>query len=280
MTQSINPLQQFFRQPAIYLKLPSDGRYWPEGSLDMPPNRELPILPMTAVDEITYRTPDALFNGTSVINVIQSCVPNIKNAWKIPSMDLNAVLIAIRIASIGSDMDVETTCPSCGHVDEYSINLNTVMDSAPKPNYAEVIDHGDLEIYFKPVDYETQNQINLLQFEQQRVMQSVQDSTQPEEEKINIINAALQEITKITIKAIKSSISSVKTPNALVSDPEFIEEFLNNCDRTLFTKIRDHAIKLRSENELEPLKLTCTECSNKYEQALVMDSTNFFGSAS
>ncbi|MFZ9751439.1 MAG: hypothetical protein ACO3CN_04985, partial [Candidatus Nanopelagicales bacterium] len=56
-----NPLARYFRKPAIYIRLPSNGEYWPTGSIEMPENRELPVYPMTAADEITYRTPDALF---------------------------------------------------------------------------------------------------------------------------------------------------------------------------------------------------------------------------
>lgn len=72
MSQFANPLKQFFRQPAIYLRLPSNGDFWPDGAVDVPHNRELPVYPMTALDEITYRTPDALFNGQAVVTVIQS----------------------------------------------------------------------------------------------------------------------------------------------------------------------------------------------------------------
>jgi len=115
MTQTSNPLRQFFRQPAIYLKLPSAGRYWPAASLDLPANGELPIYPMTAIDEITYRTPDALFNGQAVISVIQSCVPAIKNAWHVPNIDLSPLLIAIRIASQGHEMGLNAVCPACSH---------------------------------------------------------------------------------------------------------------------------------------------------------------------
>jgi hypothetical protein len=280
MSQSTNPLQQFFRQPVIYLKLPSDGQYWPAGSLDIPPNRELPVLPMTAIDEITYRTPDALFNGNSVISVIQSCIPNIKDAWKIPSVDLNTALIAIRIASVGQDMDIETICPSCGHTESYSVNLNRLLDSMPRIDYSEIISHGDLEIYFKPVDYETQNKINIWQFEHQKTILSIKESDKTEDEKVEVLNRALQEITKITVKAITSSISGIRAPTALVSDAAYIEDFLNNCNRSLFNQIRDHAIKLRTKAEIPPMNLSCTECSNNYEQPIVMDSANFFGLAS
>ena len=109
-----NPLAKFFRQPAIYARLPSGGKNWPNGTINMPANSELPILPMTAIDEITYRTPDALFNGEAVTGVIQSCVPSIKNAWATPSIDLDTILVAIRIASYGHEMEIGTKCPKCG----------------------------------------------------------------------------------------------------------------------------------------------------------------------
>ena len=89
MTINANPLKQFFRQPVIYARLPSKGKFYPPGTLDMPANNELPVLPMTAIDEITYRTPDALYNGQATVDVIQSCLPNIKNAWVIPAMDMD-----------------------------------------------------------------------------------------------------------------------------------------------------------------------------------------------
>ena len=129
-----NPLKQYFRQPVIYLRLPSGGEFYPPGTIDMPVNREIPILPMTAIDEITYRTPDALFNGTAVINVIQSCCPNIKNAWVIPSMDVDSLLVAIRIASYGHNMEFDTTCPHCNNVSTQSLDLRSVLDKMRAPN--------------------------------------------------------------------------------------------------------------------------------------------------
>ena len=116
MTQSANPLKAFFRQPAIYLKLPSNGAYWPEDAIEFPTNRELPVYPMTAVDEITYRTPDALFSGQSVVNVIESCIPNIKNAWSAPFVDVNSILIVENNQPVGivTDEDIVRKCVAAG----------------------------------------------------------------------------------------------------------------------------------------------------------------------
>jgi hypothetical protein len=40
---SKNPLQKFFRQPAIYFRLPIQGQNYAPGVLDLPDNGEVPI---------------------------------------------------------------------------------------------------------------------------------------------------------------------------------------------------------------------------------------------
>ena len=275
-----NPLSQYFRQPSIYIKLPSQGQNYPQGSLIMPQNGELPVYPMTAIDEITYRTPDALFNGQATVNVIQSCLPNIKDAWAVPSIDLDTILIAIRIASYGHDMEFGTTCPQCQTTSERTIDLRTMLDALRAPDYAARINHGDLEIYFRPLNYKNLNDNSQLQFEQQKLLQIIPDSTISESDKMDALTKAFKQLTEITIKSLSISITTIKTPQALVTEQPYIEEFLKNCDRDLFNQIRDHVLKLREQSELQPLKLKCDSCNNEYEQALTLDMASFFAPAS
>jgi len=280
MTQSSNPLKQFFRQPALYVKLPSGGQYWPKGSLEMPPNQELPVLPMTAIDEITYRTPDALFNGSAVVSVIESCIPAVKDAWGAPSIDISAMLMAIRIASFGSEMTVESTCPACKKSEEYVSDLHGLMANIRTPDFAETIKHGDLEIFFRPVSYKEISALNTRQFDQQRVVTMLPDADMPEAEKIKLLDKAMQEIAELTLQAIKFSINGIRTPAAFVTEPGFIDEFLKNCDRKLFNEIKDAAVHLRESSENEPMKITCTNCQHEYSQTVVLDASNFFDLAS
>jgi hypothetical protein len=280
MAQTANPLKQFFRQPAIYMRLPSAGEYWPDGSISMPENKELPVYPMTAIDEITYRTPDALFNGQAVVNVIKSCVPAITDAWAIPAQDLNAILVAIRIASYGHDLEVGTRCPACETEGEYTLDLRQVLDQLKSGDFETPMVHGDLTIAFQPMSYRGQNDSSQSQFEQQKNIQLIQQSDLPDEEKIAQLNDSLQKITQLTMSALKWSISSIKTPTALVTEPEFIEEFIKNCDRKLYTKIRDHIIALRMASELKPLAIKCDNCSHEYQQQFNLDQTAFFEVAS
>lgn len=280
MTQTLNPLKQFFRQPAIYIRLPSGGEFWPQGALELPQNGELPVYPMTAMDEITYRTPDALFNGQAVINVIQSCIPNIKNAWHIPHVDLNAILVAIRMASYGNKIEIASTCPSCQHSDEYQLDLQNVLDNVQVPDYANTAKYGDLEVMFKPMSYEEQNQNNSVQFEQQQLIRNIPASDLADEEKLRRMADVMKRIAELTVIAMRDSIAGIRTPTAFVTEPSHIEEFLNNCDRQMFTTIRDKVIELKQTSELKPVKLECQECHHQYEQSLTLDMTSFFGDAS
>ena len=275
-----NPLQQYFRQPAIYIRLPSAGKHYPPDTLDMPANGELPVLPMTAVDEITYRTPDALFNGSAMVNVIQSCVPNIKNAWAVPAMDVDTILVGIRLASYGHEMELGTTCPSCRKESDFTVDLRSVLDGIRSPNYDQSVRHGDLEFYFRPMSYRNLNENNQIQYDQQKLMSMLPDSEVPEADKITAIGDALRRLTQVTIEALCQSIAAVKTPQSLVTEPEFIRELMNNCDRKIFNSVRDHIVNLKIQAELQPLKITCPECQHAYEQPMTLDMTSFFAAAS
>jgi hypothetical protein len=246
----------------------------------MPTNQELPVLPMTAIDEITYRTPDALFNGSATVNVIQSCVPSITDAWMIPSMDLDTILVGIRIASHGHEMEFETTCPSCQHIAEHILDLRSVLDRIQAGDYSKPIKFGDVEIYLRPMTYKNLNDNNLIQFEQQKIIQSLPETNMPESEKMSALSLALSRVTDLTVSSLAQSIQVIKTPNAMVSESEYLAEFLKNCDRKLFNAIRDTIVELKSKSEMQPMDLTCPECNYQYKQLITMDMTSFFESAS
>ena len=277
---SNNPLTQYFRQPAVYVKLPSGGKYYADGAITMPANQELPVYPMTAIDEITYRTPDALFNGNAVVNVIKSCIPAIKDPWSIPAIDVDTILVAIRMASYGTTMEIATTCPHCNTEADYGIDLRRMLENMKAPDYSKPVLDGDLEIYFKPMSYRNLNENNQRQFEEQKILQVLPGTDMPDEQRMSALSAALMKLTEITVSALAQSIASVKTPAALVSEPEYIEDMLKNCDRRLFSKIRDHIIKTKLDAEIQPLTVVCGECTKDYLQAITLDMTSFFADAS
>jgi hypothetical protein len=272
-----NPLSNYFRRPSIYITLPSKGKFYPEGALELTENEELPVYPMTAVDEITYRTPDALFNGTSITEVIQSCMPSIKDAWAIPSIDLDTILSAIRIATYGHTLEIGTTCPKCEEEAEYGVDLRKIIEQLDIGEYDSSINSGDLEIHIKPLTYKDINESSLVQFEEQKIASVLEDTEMSEEEKLKLLSKTFKKISEVTITTISKSIEYIKTPETLVSDSEQINEFLHNCERSVFETIKNKVLTLRSNSELKPLHIKCMECENEYEQPFTLDMSNFFG---
>jgi hypothetical protein len=276
-----NPLQKFFRQPAIYVRLPNLGQNWKPGSIQYPASGELPVLPMTAIDEISYRTPDALFNGEAVTGVIQSCIPAVQDAWATPGTDLDVLLVAIRIASYGHSMDIGTTCPSCSEENEFALDLRSIIDNLKAGDFDKPLTQGDLTFYFRPLNYREMTNNSLQQFEQQKTMQMLnQDTGIAESDKITRMNQMMKSLVEVTVKAISQSITEIRTPGAIVTEQKYIEEFVTNCDRIIFNNIRDYVIKLRESSELRPLDISCPSCSHQYLQIFTMDMANFFVAAS
>lgn len=279
MTEN-NPLAGYFRQPAIYISLPSKGNWYPEGTLEPSANGEFPVYPMTAIDEITYRTPDALYNGQAFVDVVKSCVPNIKNAWNVPSCDVDTLLVAIRIATYGHEMDINSQCPKCESDEPRSLDLRQVMDRLQAPSYDEPITKGDLKIYLHPLNYQQLNKNNAIQFEEQKLIQLLPDAELDDKEKISKMTDATNKITSMTISALADSIVSIVTPDSTVTEKEYILDFLKNTDRGMFDTIRRRIVELKNLTEVQPLEIECSNCGHKYKQGFTLDMTNFFGAVS
>lgn len=271
-----NPLQRYFRQPAIYVGLPSKGKYYPEGTLDMPANGELPVYPMTAIDEITYRTSDALFNGNAVVNVVQSCVPNIKDAWAIPAMDMDTILVAIRIASYGHEMEFESRCSSCTETNTYGVDLRTILAELRSPDYNKPVTSGGIEIYFKSLSYKEVNENSMAQFEDQKLLDILPDADMPEKEKIDLLNQAFVKLGALTIKAIAQSVDYVVADGEMVDNRGHIEDFIQNCDRSIFDAIRKNIEHNKELSVTKPLQIKCSNCETEYETPFTLDVSNFF----
>jgi len=271
-----NPLKQYFRRPSVYMKLPSNGQGYPDGALDMPEIGEIPVYPMTAIDEITARTPDALFNGTAIADLITSCVPNIKDPWAVPNIDLDAILIAIKAASSSSgEMDLTSSCPNCEETSTYKINLVGILSSISSPDFSEELSAGDLKIKLKSVNFKEINAASMKQFEFQRAASQI-DSIENEDDRSKLMKESLQKITDLTMDLLCQAIEYIQTPTIKVDQKDFILDFLRHCDRNVYVTIRDRSSELRQASEIKPMKITCGSCEHEYDQTITLNPTDFF----
>lgn len=271
-----NPLRQYFRRPSVYITLPSRGKGYDPSALTMPDNGELPVYPMTAIDEITLRTPDALFNGTAVADVIKSCIPNIKDPWQLTTSDLDAVLIGIRAAGGDNTIDVSTTCPSCKETNTYGVNLLNVLTTLKLGDYDKKLDINNLSIKFKPMTYAEMNSAAIGQFDVQKSFAEI-EKIEDEKQKIAATQIAIKTITDITMQLVAQSIEFIETPESAVTEKDYILDFLRNCDSNMYQTIRDYNTTLKSSTEIKPLDIQCAGCSHEYKQPFTLNASDFFG---
>jgi hypothetical protein len=278
VTEQSNPLSKFFRQPAIYVKLPSKGRWWANDALDLPVLGEVPVYPMTTRDEITLRTPDALLNGQGVVDVIQSCCPSIKNAWLMPSVDVDAVLIAIRIATYGNSMDFNSVCPHCRNDNVHGVDLGPLLDSINCPDYQKPVQYQTLKIKLHPQKYFTVNQSNRIQFEEEKISQTLNMGQDVDPMiKATELSKSMTRLVELGIDSIVDSVEYIELDTAeRIAKQEHIKEFFQNAESSVMRSIQDELRNIAEQAKIKPLSLQCLECEKPYNLELTFDYANFF----
>jgi hypothetical protein len=271
-----NPLVNYFRQPKIYITLPSKGEFYPDGALDKSTNGEYAVYAMTAKDELMFKTPDALLSGQATIELVKSCVPAIKDPWKMPSIDIDAVLIAIRIATYGDIMEINSDCPACKHHNSYELDLVNFLEKVGDFQYDKEIKVDPLVVSIRPYSYQEVTRTAIKGMEQQRILSIVNDETMDDEEKIERFGASFIKLTELTVDVIAGCITSIATPEGTVTDQEQIKEFINNSPTEVFNKVNDHITNMKNKIDMESQDTVCTECNHQFSMTIVMDQSNFF----
>ena len=270
-----NPLRQYFRRPAVFLSLPTGGESYSSDVVEFPDNKELPVYPMTAIDEITTKTPDALFNGSAMVEIIKSCIPAIKDPWQLLSNDLDAVLVAVKAAGGQDSIDVETECPKCKALGTYGIDLLSMLSSLKAGDYETPLQISDLSIKFSPLTYKEMNKAALGQFDIQVKYKGLAD-IEDDEDRNTKTSTALKEITVLTQNILSKAIESITTPTSKVDETNYILDFLMQCDGKTYEAIRDYNTKLKSDSTIKPLHIQCQECEHKFSQPFSLNASDFF----
>lgn len=279
----VNPLTSYMRQPKIYITLPSGGEYWPKGSLELTETGEFPVYSMTAKDELIFKTPDALLNGQGMVDVMQSCMPNIKNAWDIPVIDLDVILIAIRLATYGDKMAFKHIVPGTNEEAEFEIDLRVLLDNLQNNHWIDqVVINDDFVVYVRPLTYRHMTKTSIKTFETQRIFNVVNDDSIPEEQKIELFNASFNKLTQVSIDLVADSIYRIDAGDQTITDAQFIKEFVANSDKDVFEQVQNHIKSLKEHNEIKPLEFESTPeqieagAPEKYRVPLNFDQSDFF----
>jgi hypothetical protein len=274
-----NPLSQYFHTPKAYAQLPTRGKFYTSDFLTLAVNGEIAVYPLTAIDQIMLKTPDAMLNGDALLSVFRNCVPGVKDPKKLVEPDINTLLVAIRIASSGPTMEVDTKCPSCGKEHNFGIDLSVFIETqsyVDGPCYVEI--DGALQVFLRPYNFEQRNLQLLNEVEQARSIRTLEETDTTDAEKISSVTKQVSRMAQRTLDIMAMSITEIKiiSSGELVTNQEYIQEFVTGIPTTSANAIIDKLKELNKTGIDTETSFQCDGCSHTWSQSIDFDPTSFF----
>ena len=277
-------LSKYKRQPKIYLTLPTGGKWYKDNPMEKSGSGELPVYSMTAKDELAMKTPDALMNGEATVATIKSCCPLISDPWQMPILDVDSVLIAMRIATYGEKMEMEIPITGMKELatEKIEVDLRTVLDSFRGKVWQDTVTYGDLTFHLKPLTYKQSTDLYQNTYENHRMASIMQDPNVSEKDKLEAFKQGFKKLSEQTLNTVLAHVVAIETPDGAEENAQAIRDFFDNTDKETFLAVSDHLEKQReiwsapAQKFKTPQEYVDQGAPEKIEVPMIFDQSSFF----
>ena len=277
MYANVNPLAKYYRTPGVHVKLPTNGAFLPPGAIEFTMNHEVPVYPMRGADEMLLKSPDALMNGFAIESLLKSCVPAIKTPRLISSPDLDVLLMAIKAATTGEIITLNTKCPKCEVESEVPRNLGALMATMTPVDPENAVRLSDEVIaYLRPHNFLNATKIGMASYEEARKIQALEVSDADQALKSEQMSNSVARLSVLNSEIIADCIIKVVVPEATVTDKTAIREFMANISKSWTDKIGNKLEEINGKGIEKHFDVTCASCGHEYQAGIEFDPTTFF----
>lgn len=275
---SDNPLLNHFRRVEVYIPLPSKGKYYPATVKDLNIDNEIGIYPMTMKDELAIKNADSLYNGEALFKLIESCAPSIDDAKNMPICDVDPILLGIKYASIGKEMDVSVKCPSCQTESEMVINIQNVLGRIKPLTKTDVVDiDGMGKIHIKPYSLNHRVRSSIQQSKNYQLINVISTDDITDEDRQKYYNEIVAEQSLLLTDLLTDCIVKVViSEDVTVTDKNQIREWVENIDKKTYELINEAIADLSNHVLDNTLDVECPECSHKFITSMEINPFTFF----
>jgi len=283
---SNNPLKQYFRQPNVYVKLPTQGRWYNDQTVSFNSEGEVAVYPLSALDDILLNTPDAMLNGQALEKVVKNCVPDVHNIKKLLIPDLEAIFVGIKSATNNGKAEYSKECPGCKFENTYDLNCNSLLSQITfvDANDCVLNFNSELEIHIRPYDFSMRQLFIKKEFDEERLLRNIDDKNKDLDElsKARILGESVDRLSSMTFQMVSNSIEKIilLKENMEVTDREHINEWLISISKTEADTVIEGVNKLNNCGVSKELPVTCSNCSVQWTETLSFDPSSFFGKRS
>ena len=273
-------LQNYQRQAKIFIDLPSKGVFYNDTVLENNQHNQIPVFGMNAVDEIMFKTPDALFSGEATVQVIKSCIPSILDPWQLVGFDIDYILIAIRIATYNDELAISSTCKECGTQNDSVLSLTRLISNFQNYQVENSFDIKDLTFNLKPLTYKQMTDFAVENYQYERtILQIASDTNLSDDEKNKQTKEQYNRSNDLNLRVAISYIKNIANSTDSETNLENITNFIVNNDAEFYNELKSNIQKLSMQWELPNIDIECSgeKCTNTYITKVDLDYSNFFG---
>ena len=273
-------LQDYKRQPKLFIDLPSQVHFYDHTVIADNKFSSIPVFGMNAMDEILFKTPDALFTGNATAEVIKSCIPDITDPWKLVGFDIDYILVAIRIATYTDDLPVKTTCPSCSNDNDSILSLTSLIENFNNYKIENNFKIDDLTFKLKPLTYKQMSDIAIENYTLERqIIQIAKNKDFTDNQRDNETQKIYNKMNELNLSTAVLYIQSIDNSANTETDAQLIKDFISTNDTRFYKELKENIFDLSNQWKLPNLEVVCgaEECGHKYKSQIDLDYSNFFG---
>lgn len=276
-----NPLQQYFRVEKMFITLPSGADFYSPDVVKYTSSGEVGIRSMTARDELMFKNPDMLFNGETIRNIIVSCVPSVLDVDQLLTIDIDAIMVAIRQVSFGNEYVRDYVCPKCGKEHAYAADLNHLLGNMSYFNGPTTVDTSDgISIKVAPLAFKDTASLLKSNFSRQQALRIIEQSNVSDAEKLVKFKEQFDELVNLKIDSVAASVRSIThLPSGTeITERSQIIDFLNNTDLNVVESITHSLAQLAKigVNRSIPIECVNEECKHTWEEDIDFNPMSFF----
>jgi hypothetical protein len=220
-----------------------------------------------------------LLNGYSIEQIVRSCVPGVHNPRRLPTQDMDYLLMAIKLTTYGDTMELNAKCPKCTKVTEFGISIRERL-SMITPMAAEysVRISDEIVAYLRPYDYASNTKLNLAAFEETKLFQALMNTEISDEERSRNFTASYEKIAYLNLELLAGCIMRVVVPEGIVESPDEIRDFVRNSPKQVVEAIQAKLREIAQTGLDKRVTITCDdpECNHEWTTELTFDPSHFF----
>lgn len=256
----VNPILAALKVPGRVFPLPSAGLFYKNNELSPNViNGEIQIFPMSGLAEMKFRSPDLLYSGKAVTEVIRECVPDILKPERLLSKDVDAILAFIRIVTYGPTIEIKTT-HDCKDAKEHSYEVNIEKNM----NDSKQLSKENYELFFNIKLNNGQNvQLIPLIWEDAVTVMQISSMT-------NVNNEDIDKLYETNISGMIHSIDGVVDRNLI---NQWVKIAPSPLTKQIQKSVNDGLVNWGSNYEFS---ITCKDCKEEVKVPLDLNPATFF----